>query len=161
MILNIWGLIGTEFKCRETPFWEEENENEMYKSSLKYITVVKGWTIIKSVAQQFVRGSLFHVLLVGSFEYVPHWVIEKGKKKNQSNITASGEMWFESLRNEYIFLSNYEKSFKKKRVTVLTISNTYYLQCSPSYLLMAHRKSDFISINRYGTSPRGSSPIVG
>lgn len=86
----------------------------MYKSSIKYIIVVKGWTIIKSVAQQFVRGSLFHVFLVGSFEYVPHWVIEKGKKKNQSKITASGEMWFESLRNEYIFFSNYEKSFKKK-----------------------------------------------
>lgn len=41
LILNIWGLIGFEFKYIENPFWEEENEREMYKSSLKYITFVK------------------------------------------------------------------------------------------------------------------------
>lgn len=33
LILNIQRLIRMEFKYRETPFWGEENEREVHKSS--------------------------------------------------------------------------------------------------------------------------------
>lgn len=83
----------------------------MYKSSLKYITFVKlvmnhNWIYGPADSHGFFISCVFSGVIWICAPMIPR----QEKKNHQSNMTASGEMWFENLRNAYIFFSNHKKS---------------------------------------------------
>lgn len=101
-------------KCKETRILEEENEREMYKSSLKYITFVKleinhNWVYALTDCQ----GSLFHLFLVGII-WICFVLIHREEEKRIKVIWLPPEKCGLTAVEMSTFFSKYKESWKKK-----------------------------------------------